>query len=532
MTKKNDWKFFAWAFATIVSFALLSPRWTVPLAAFLAPAMLLWLIRGRHFWRAFLIAAVILTISNLIANYRVMPFPLPLFIPMTLQISIVAAIPYAAYSWLARIKKSGETTLLFPFFQVLLEFGNSFLGGGTWGSIAYTQIDNLPLIQLASVTGLWGITFIVYWFSSLAVYCFESRMKWQRVRGAVVIYGLSVWAILVYGTIRISVSGAATNKTVKVAGISSMNYYLLGIIYQDAFGKTLPFDARKLTQTSPELPELNRGLAEFIKDPFSERFHRSQDALEAFQDSMFHLAAREARGGAKIISFSEALMFTFKPIEGKLIQKGRMFAKEHKVTLLLTTASFIPGSTEFGSKFIENKALMINPFGQIEHIFFKNKPVPVVEPSVAGDGAVPIYNSMYGRLATSICYDADFPALMRQAGEQCAAILLLPSGDWREISPYHANMARLRAVENGLSVLRPVSGAISIACDYTGRIIASREFYDDGEKVVTAHLSTNGVPTLYAQTGDYFPWLCVAAAIVLGFKLRRHHRSTRDAAAA
>lgn len=521
MKVKFEPTFLAWTIASIFCFSLLSPKWPVAAAAFIAPTILLVLLNQRKPGRAFIIAMAVLTVSNAVANWRVIPFPALLFIPMILQISFVQSVPYVLYSRLSSISGSWLTTLIFPFLQVLVEYATSFFGGGTWGSIAYTQMSFLPFVQVASVTGIWGLTFMIYWFASVAEYAYRHRLSWPTVRRPVTWYSLVLISILGYGTFRLSNSETSNSETVKVAGITGLNLYLLGIIYEDAFGTTVKFDQRQLTQTSPELQELNRGLAAFIADPFSSRFTDSHRAIEKFCDSMFHLAGREARGGAKIISFSEALMFTFKPVEDQLIARGENFARDHKVTLLLTMASFIPGETGFGTTFIENKAIMINPFGQIEHIFFKNKPVPVVEPSIPGNGEVPVYNSLYGKIATSICYDADFPSLIRKAGQQGAGILLLPSGDWKEISPYHADMSRMRAIENGVSVMRPVSGATLMACDQMGRVVARRNFYDDGDKTMSAYLSINGVPTLYSLLGDYFPWACLAAGTIILFYLKR-----------
>jgi apolipoprotein N-acyltransferase len=512
MKNRVDLKFWGTAFAAVIAFILLSPKWTFPLAAFVAPGILIHLIAKQKFWKSFLIALCILFVANLVANFKVIPFPTIISIPIALQTSILAAIPYLIYSRISRLPSSWVSTLYFPILQVLYEFVGSFMGAGTWGSIVYTQMDNLYLIQLGSVTGMWGIAFIIYWCSSLLAYFHECEWRQEKIQGALQGYAIVFLVVLMFGVVRL-IQRDEDVKTVKVSGITGSNLHLLGTFYEDAFNKRVTFDPAKLTQTSPELQELNKGIAELIADPLSPRFTRSQREIEIFQDSMFSIASREAKAGAKIISFSEALMFTFKPIEDKLIKKGQEFSRRHKITLLLTVASFIPGKVEFGSRYIENKAIVINPLGQIEHTFFKNKPVPVIEPSIPGNGEIPVYNSIYGRIATSICYDADFPSLIRKAGKQCSGILLLPSGDWREISPYHGNMARMRAIENGFSIVRPVSGASSIICDRKGRILATRDFYSDGDKIVSAYVDINGSPTLYSVWGDFFPWLALAFGI-------------------
>jgi apolipoprotein N-acyltransferase len=314
-----------------------------------------------------------------------------------------------------------------------------------------------------------------------------------------------------FGVIRINPYFQTKNKTVRVAGITAWNLQPIVVMYKDAFQKEIHVDAETLTQTSPELQALNKALVEFIANPFDKKFKNTYAALNQFQDSLFMKAEREAKAGAAVISFSEALMFTVKPIEDSLIQKSERFAKNNHVYLMLTIGSFIPGKVEFGSKYIENKSLLIDPQGQVLNTFFKNKPVPIVEGSIAGDGVVPLTTTEHGRIATSICYDADYPTLMRQAGKNKADILVLPSGDWKEISPYHANMSRMRAVENGFSMLRTVSGATSIACDYYGRVISSSNFFDDGDKVLISYLPTSGIITVYSEIGDVFAWACELA---------------------
>jgi len=311
-----------------------------------------------------------------------------------------------------------------------------------------------------------------------------------------------------------------------VAGITGNNISIIQTIYEDAFGKWIEVSEEKLSQTSPELAELNKGFVKFVENPFDKKFKNTRLKLSALQDSLFRRSHQEVGAGAKIISWSEALTFVIKSEEDEWIKKSQKFALENRVYFLMTMASITPGKVEMGKKFMENKAILFSPSGTVLNIFFKNRPVPVVEPSVAGNGNVPVIETLFGKLATSICYDADFPQLMKQLGEKQADILLLPSGDWKEISPYHANMATVRAIENGVSLLRTVSGAQSIATDYHGRIIGSRNYYDEGDKVLVAYLPTKGIRTVYTLIGDTFAWLCTGGLVVLmliSLKDRKKH---------
>lgn len=495
---------------------LLSPKWTVPLAAWIAPGLVVFTLQHFKPGRAYLVGYTILLESSLVANFHVMPFPPLFFVLMVVVTSAHAVLPY----WLNRLlwkRLPGiYKTFTLPTVFVLYDYLNSFGGGGTWGMLAYSQAEFLPLIQVTSLTGIWGLSFLLYWFAALMNWVYEEKGEWARIKKPMLIAGSIYVMVMVWGTLRIipQLQGDV-HPVVRTAAITANSLEVAKYFYEDEFKKEFNANINELTQTSPELQEVNKGLAAFIDHPNDPKFTRSHRKMAAFQDSLLNIASREARAGAKIILFSEALFFTTKQEEQNLLQKGVDLARENNIYLLLPMASFLPVKVELGAKFMENKALLIDPNGNVVETFFKNKPVPMVEGSVPGDGIVPVKKTHYGNVATSICYDADFPQLMLQAGKKHADILLLPSGDWREISPYHGNMARFRAVENGMSVVRSVSGAQSTAFDCYGRLISSRSFFDDGEKVMITHVPSRGVRTVYAMIGDSLIVICGLVLIAL-----------------
>ncbi len=501
---------------SVILFAFLSPKWMFPPAAWLAPAMLIVLTKPFKPWKSYLLAFAVLFLSSVVSQYKVMPFPGIFFFIMALILSLFAAIPF----WLNRIVyphlKGWKRTLIFPTLLVVYEYASSFGGGGTWGSMAYTQVSNLLLMQTASITGIWGISFVIGWFNSILVCVFEERGNWYNVRKVATSFGVITIGLLLYGLVKINpYFTGASGEQVRVAGITASNLESIHTMYSDAFGKSLNLQEENLSQSSPEIAELNKGLAMFIEDPFEQRFQKTRKKLTASLDTLFMRSQKEAEAGAKIISWSEALTFVIKSEEEMAIEKGQAFALRNKVYFLMTMASIIPGKIEQGKKFIENKAFLFSPSGELLNTFYKNRPVPVIEPSITGDGQVPVIQTPYGKLAISICYDADFQALMQQVGKKHADILLLPSGDWKEISPYHAQMAVVRAIENGVSLLRPVSNAQSFATDYNGSIISVSDYFENGERVVIANLPVKGISTFYTTIGDSFAWICLAGSVVL-----------------
>ena len=523
MNPKLNFRFAATWLVTVFFFMLLSPKWLFSLAAWIAPALLVRLLLPLKPLKIFWFGYSALVVSSLIGNYKVMPFPVPILVIMVLVTSLFAALPYLinalVWSRLAGFRK----TFILPVAMVTYEYLNSFGGGGTWGSMAYSQMDNLYFIQLASVTGIWGITFLMFWFASILNWTIEENFAWRVIQKPVFSFLFITGGVFLFGAIRTNSYFDSPREVVRVAGVTALNLDPIMAMYRDAFGKEMEVDPERLTQTSPELAELNKGFAAFIEDPYHPKFEQTRSVIENFQDNLFAISDREAKAGAKIITWSEALVFTIKADEERLISKGKKFAIDNKIYFLLTMGSILPGQIKTGKKFIENKAILINPDGVVENVFFKNKPVPVVEPSVPGDGRIPLITTPYGRVSPSICYDADFPALMQQTGEQQTDILLLPSGDWREVSPYHGNMARMRAIENGFSMFRMVSGATSMACDSRGRMIASKNFYDKGAKVLVADLPTKGTGTVYQVVGDSFVFLSViglAVGLIMAFRRR------------
>ncbi|NJM24898.1 MAG: hypothetical protein HC859_04660 [Bacteroidia bacterium] len=407
----------------------------------------------------------------------------------------------------------------------MVEYFDGFGGGGTWNSIAYTQMEFAPLMQLASLTGIWGITFLIGWFATLLFEAVTApAFTWPRRSFlAFVAVVASAW---VFGAFRTHPYFQRDGYTVRTAGITYNNAALLKAMYHDAFGAVVDIDEDRLTQNSPELQTLQKGFVRFIENPDSLKFKITYRAMSRQQDSLLALAAQEAEAGARLIVFSEAAFIMPKHMEETFTQRAAAVASRYHIWLVAGVAAIRTGKIETGKPFIENKLMVWGSEGKLIHTFYKNKPVPLVEPSIAGDGAVPVIETPFGRMAISICYDADFPALMRKAGRQRADMLVLPSGDWREIAPYHARMASVRAIENGFSLVRPVSGAHSIVTNSSGAVTGDNNFYAAGGKVFVANVPINTRKTLYANIGDVLPCVCIPVLVALvAYSFVRRRRS-------
>ena len=191
--------------------------------------------------------------------------------------------------------------------------------------------------------------------------------------------------------------------------------------------------------------------------------------------------------------------------------------EEDKTALLqkISAAARVDGlyiDAAIGVPFERNETYLFAPDGtQLWH-YRKNHPVPGLEPVAPFQNAVPVVTTPFGRLANVICYDGDFPALTRVAAD----ILLLPGWDWPAMGYTHTiKMARLRAVENGYSLVRVDFEGLSGAFDPYGRLLAMQDTLPGESHAMIVDVPAKRVATFYSRTGDVFAWLCLAIALGL-----------------
>lgn len=156
----------AWLVAASLLLLVADGRNTIALAAWLAPACLLRFVRREPPVRGLVIAYLALVVLRGVAYRGMIPIPGIFYYVYALISAISALIPYAADRLLAPRLRGFAATFIFPCALVSAQFIYSHGPQGTWGTLAYTQADNLTLIQLLSVTGVWGITFLIGWFAA------------------------------------------------------------------------------------------------------------------------------------------------------------------------------------------------------------------------------------------------------------------------------------------------------------------------------------------------------------------------------
>jgi len=463
-------------------------RKMIPVAAWLAPIFLL------HFSHAVPPAIglplvwLAIYAASMLAYRDVIPIPGGWYPVIVAAISLALTLPYVADRLLYTSLPGFAAALVFPTAWVVMEFATARTSPyGSWGSVAYTQWSDLPLIQLASVTGLWGISFLVAWFGSTVNWALENRFDWSILQAGIIAYVLAWVTVMVAGALRLAFAKAG--RTIRTAVIGWPN----GLVERSTFMQAL--------RPGP-LSEADRSAL--------------QKVFGSVQDHFIEASRREALAGSKIIVWPEACVMVFKSDEAAFLHRAEQFSASAEVSVVMGLASIIEGARPR----IENKAVLVDPSKGVVYSYLKRNPVPGWEAqiSVKSDGCMPTYDSAYGRLGSAICFDMDFPQFVRQTGQRGLDLLLVPASDWEAIKDLHHILASVRSVENGFAMVRAARWGVSAAVDAFGRTLARTDSFAADPDVTVAQVPLGSVATLYARLGDWFAWLCAAglAAIAMG----------------
>jgi apolipoprotein N-acyltransferase len=393
-------------------------------------------------------------------------------------------------------------TLLFPAVDTAAGFLFSLDQGsplGSWGATGYTQVANLPLLQTTSVLGVFGVSFLIMWAAPVVNELWERRAHPRTARSVVVPFVAVLLAALLFGGVRLALVSPSA-PTVQMAALT-------------------PDRELDAARDAAGIRAARRSAAE--RGRLTERY------LAPVIDDLLARTRRAARAGARVVAWSEGAGTAFKEDERAVLDRAAAVAREEGIYLELGMVFVLPTP---GFPRVENRSILIDPSGEIRWDYHKATLVPG-DGNVLGRGVLPVVDTPYGRLSVVICFDADFPWLVRQAGRADVDVLLVPSSDWGPVGPMHADMAVVRAVENGMSILRPARNGMSLAVDPQGRTLARADDRVSEDHTVMAVLPTAGGGALYPVVGDLVGWASVIGAVLgtgaLGVRaLARHRRRT------
>ena len=371
----------------------------------------------------------------------------------------------------------------FPAAVAVAEFfiDNPFISVMT--SLSVSQFWNLGLMQVASVTGVVGVSFIVTLLASLVNYIWEEGARKSTVAN-ISGYGIAVVIIMSIGMSSVETI-TTTDQTVRVAaGVENFN-----LLLEDK--------------------------------SILERYTGSDEEkmIQANVDIITERAKRAMQNESSLLVFPEDAFACSEPSSEKFIEKVKTIARENKISIILPLLR-LPLDESQKKK---NTLNFINKDGELLNTYLKNHLVPVVEEPFTekGDGKTPVIEVDGVKYTYLIC--ADYTSNKYAYNGREADIFINPSYDWQAFQYFTSYGIQARAIECGFSVLRnPVNGNI-ILYDVYGRPLHMANVMNVHTGMIYLDIPKQGRQTIYGASGNWFPWLCATyslLAILSGFVVK------------
>jgi apolipoprotein N-acyltransferase len=348
--------------------------------------------------------------------------------------------------------------------------------------------------QLISVTGIWGLTYLIY-----LVNCAWAEVLYRRREGR---EGFPVYAV----------AGS-------LAALSAV--VIFGAVRYD-----------KIERSLRTAPVVRMGQVQ-LATTMVERMEKN--AIEAF-DEWVDLTKRFKPGQVDIMVWSEGSCPYY--LSDKRNRKPiAQIAKRGQFEFIIGAGARdpVPGSSTKDFH-IFNTVYFFDENGGMTGRYDKMVPLPFGEylpgsrwfPRLAGlipgvgnfrPGTVPtVVEGRHMRVATPICYEAILGRVCRQYESPDVLVNVTNDGWFGDTAaPHqHAMLAAIRATELGVPMFRAAYSGVSLIVEPHGHIYAETEPFTEVARITELRAAT--VPTVYARFGDWFVWLCMG---IVGFATYR-----------
>lgn len=331
---------------------------------------------------------------------------------------------------------------------------------GAAGSIAYSQMEFLPAVQIASLGGVPAVSFVPLLAGSFAglalAWVLGAPVRGLRSAGAltVVVVGCS----LLFGVARLAVT--RTDNGVRVAMIATDGL------------RERPRDWRSFREAYGSA--ITRAAA--------------PGAVVLLPEAVVSLDAGEAEKGAEALS---------------------SFARTRAATI-------VAGVVVTDGARVTNRALVARADGR--HAWYvKQRLVPGFEAGMTPGDRPLVLDATLPPVGVAICKDMHFPTLGREYALAGARLMLVPALDFDVDDKMAARMTALRGVEGGYSIARATRRGFSMVSDRYGRALAEHRSGRTLSTLTATVPDASAGPTVYATIGDAFGWLCVIGWAALVF---------------
>ena len=473
--------------------------------AWIAIAILLVSIQGKNLITSFILGLLsgfvyfmgtVYWMSHSMYMYGNLPIIITLFllILLCLYLSLYVGVFAMTFNFLSQ-KSKIPASLICPVLWVSLEFIRTYaLTGFPWSILGYSQYNLLTLIQMADITGIYGISFFVAALNGMLFDIVQYRKnrimqplvdRWPLTLSTVFV-AITLTMVVIYGTVRLGED--ENNEKIRVSVIQ-------GNIPQDqkwniSFQQDVTSKYETLTTAAyedmPDMVVWPESALPFIfgaNKKFTERLIRFQEQSDAHL--LFGtIISKNKKNGESRISNSAVL----------LSPDGSVMSTYDKIHLV-PFGEYVPLSGVF--PFIKKMVAAIGDF-------------------VAGKEYV-VMETPFAKIGNLICYEIIFPGLVREFAARGANVLVTITNDaWfgKTSAPYqHFSMAVFRAVENRMPVVRSANTGISGFIDSKGRILKESDIFV--EATLTGEVSIGKNKSFYTKYGDIFAFICILISAVL-----------------
>ena len=387
-----------------------------------------------------------------------------------------------------------------PFVWVATELGRSYvITGFPWVLLGYSQVQVLPVAQLASVTGVFGLSALVAAVSAALAYA-----------GAV------------------PVRDGLRGRLAAVRPAAAMIVVLVG---NGTWGGARVRDGALVREGQPVTVGLIQGNVDQADKWDSRR------ASGIFRDYLA-MTRRAIDEGAQVVLWPESSTPFFFEEDRPGAEMVRALARETKVPILVGSDQIdrsTPPTRYYNAAFLVRpdgatggvyRKMHLVPFGEYvplkSLLFFLGPLVEAVSDFSPGDAAVllPVRGHL---MSTAICYEIVYPDLVRAAAKGSELLTTITNDAWfgDTSAPYqHFAQASMRAIENGRYLVRSANTGISGIVDPYGRVRARSELYQ--QAVVVGEARFVRVQTVYSRIGDVVAY--ASALLTLGVLLLARRR--------
>lgn len=492
-----EWSLAGWVALTPLFLVI---RGAAPLAAFAAGfAYSLLTCAGITYWLYFAIAAYFPFSSVVAFLFTLLSY--------SVFVGVYIGLASAGACLLMRNPRSLLSWLGVPALWVGAEYARtSLFSGFSWELLGYTQYRHLPLIQLADLTGVYGVSFLL---------AFSSYVAAEAV-----------------ASFRPSLSAACLPSSTSRFPWPALKLLLGGIVLAYAYG------AVRLYQYSGGPPVAPLSVAVVRSTiPNAQRWQRAAHA-----GSLLRYIATTREGVAKrqpdLIVWPEFAITFYLDREPALRAQLGWLTNSVRAALLLGAPRMAHGGD--GTHYY-NSAYLLSPSAAAVQVYDKIRLVPFAEyhPSgfpafapqtdnapnefTAGQRAT-VFSLLRSAFGVTICYEATYPTLSRHLVQNGAQFLVNISNDTWLTSPgdaaaaQHFSMTVFRAVENKRDLVRAATAGVSAFIDSVGHV-SQRSTLADG--VVLGEAAPQNALTVYTRYGDWFAALCLGIGAGALFAVRR-----------